>query len=45
MHRLQKIAVTLILLTNTGVSIAAVAPGKPTGAEQRLKELIFEVSK
>lgn len=39
MHPLQKVAVTLILLTNTGVSVAAVAPGKPAGAEQRLKEL------
>jgi enamine deaminase RidA (YjgF/YER057c/UK114 family) len=39
MHPLQRVAVTLILLTNTGVSIAAVAPGKAAGAEQRLKEL------
>jgi hypothetical protein len=45
MHPLQKVAVTLIFVTNTAVSVAAVAPGKPAGAEQRLKEIIFEVSK
>ena len=44
MHPLQRVAVTLILLTNTGVSIAAVAPGKPAGAEQRLKELGIQLA-
>jgi len=44
MHPLQKVAVTLILLTNTGVSVASVAPGKPAGAEQRLKELGIKLS-
>jgi enamine deaminase RidA (YjgF/YER057c/UK114 family) len=44
MHPLQKVAVTLILLANTGVSVAAVAPGKPAGAEQRLKELGIKLS-
>ena len=44
MHPLQKIAVTLILLANTGISIAAVTPGKPVGAEQRLKELGIQLA-